>query len=135
MLNHSAEAWEHVLFKDVVAKVANLDICYRAVQFYLAEHPLKVNELLAAVSARVDHARVVGIARKMNNLPLIRASLVAVQEVCVAFLKALFTLFRKMSPPSMKPSTNCTLKKKTTNRLDPLLTTMMHLTTSTWLKN
>jgi len=46
----------------------------------LAEHPLKVNELLAAVASRVDHARVVGIARKMNNLPLIRASLVAVQE-------------------------------------------------------
>jgi len=80
MLNHSAEAWEHALFKDVVSKVANLDICYRAVQFYLAEHPLSVNDLLGAVASRVDHARVVGIARRMNHLPLIRAYLVAVQE-------------------------------------------------------
>lgn len=81
MLNHSAEAWEHALFKDVVAKVANLDICYRSVQFYLAEHPLLTNDLLSSVSARVDHARVVGIARRMNHLPLIRAYLIAVQEV------------------------------------------------------
>jgi len=80
MLNHSAEAWEHALFKDVVAKVANLDICYRAVQFYISEHPLLVNDLLGAVSNRVDHARVVGIARKMFHLPLIKGYLVAVQE-------------------------------------------------------
>jgi len=79
-LNHPAESWEHALFKDVVAKVANLDICYRSVQFYLAEHPLLTNDLLGAVAPRVDHARVVGIARKMNHLPLIRAYLVAVQE-------------------------------------------------------
>jgi len=80
MLNHSAEAWEHTLFKDVIAKVANLDICYRGVQFYISEHPLLVTDLLAAVSTKVDHARVVGIARKMFHLPLIKAYLVAVQE-------------------------------------------------------
>jgi len=80
MLNHPTESWEHALFKDVVSKVANLDICYRAVQFYLAEHPLLTNDLLGAVAARVDHARVVGIARRMNHLPLIRAYLIAVQE-------------------------------------------------------
>jgi len=79
-LNHAAESWEHALFKDVVSKVANLDICYRAVQFYRSEHPLLTNDLLGAVSSRVDHARVVGIARKMNHLPLVKAYLTAVQD-------------------------------------------------------
>eukprot|EP01115_Flamella_aegyptia_P000209 TRINITY_DN1028_c0_g2_i1.p1 TRINITY_DN1028_c0_g2~~TRINITY_DN1028_c0_g2_i1.p1 ORF type:complete len:588 (+),score=192.25 TRINITY_DN1028_c0_g2_i1:157-1764(+) len=80
MLNHSAEAWEHPLFKDVIPKVANVDICYKAVQFYVSEHPLLVNDLLSVVTSKVDHGRVVGIVRKLNHLPLIKPYLAAVQE-------------------------------------------------------
>jgi clathrin heavy chain len=80
IINHSAEAWEHPLFKEVIAKVSNADICYKAVQFYLAEHPLMINDLMAGLLARVDHSRVVQLVRKMNQLPLIKPYLVTVQE-------------------------------------------------------
>jgi len=80
MINHSADAWEHPLFKDVVPKVNSTEICYKAVQFYLSEHPLLVNDLMVPMVARVDHSRVVSIVRKMNQLPLVKEYLIAVQE-------------------------------------------------------
>ncbi len=81
MLNHPADAWEHPIFKDVIPKVANTDICYKAVQYYLTEQPLLVNDLMTSLLARVDHTRVVGLARRLNNLPLVKPYLVSVQEV------------------------------------------------------
>lgn len=81
MINHSAEAWDHALFRDILPKVSNIEICYKAVQFYLAEHPLLINDLLVPLANRVDHNRVVSIVRRMNHLPLVKEYLVAVQEV------------------------------------------------------
>ena len=43
---HSPIAWEHVLFKDVAVKVSNLEVYYRAVSFYLQEHPDLLVDLL-----------------------------------------------------------------------------------------
>ena len=43
---HSSIAWEHVLFKDVAVKVSNLEVYYRAVSFYLQEHPDLLVDLL-----------------------------------------------------------------------------------------
>ena len=48
---HSPVAWEHVLFKDVAVKVSNLEVYYRAVSFYLAEHPDLLVDLLKASSS------------------------------------------------------------------------------------
>jgi clathrin heavy chain len=80
MINHSADAWEHPLFKDVLKQVHNIDICYRAVQFYTEEQPLLVNDLLAAIRDKIDHTRVVSLVRKLNHLPLIKAYMTSVQE-------------------------------------------------------
>jgi len=80
IINHSSTAWEHPQFKEVVAKVSNIDICYKAVQFYLSEHPILINDLMTAMVTRVDHSRVVQIARRMSELPLIKPYLVVVQE-------------------------------------------------------
>jgi len=80
MLAHPADAWEHVLFKDVIVKVANTDIYYKGVQFYLNEHPAIVNDLLAALASRIDHTRVVGLVRKMNLLALVKPYLQSVQD-------------------------------------------------------
>eukprot|EP01119_Soliformovum_irregulare_P023468 TRINITY_DN818_c0_g1_i1.p1 TRINITY_DN818_c0_g1~~TRINITY_DN818_c0_g1_i1.p1 ORF type:complete len:1708 (+),score=626.33 TRINITY_DN818_c0_g1_i1:60-5183(+) len=80
MMKHSAAAWEHPLFKDVLPKVSNTDICYKAVQFYLSEHPLLVNDLLLPLANRVDHPRVIALARKMQLLPLIKDYMLAVQD-------------------------------------------------------
>lgn len=46
MMTHSPIAWEHMLFKDVAIKVANVEIYYKAVQFYLDESPQLLNDLL-----------------------------------------------------------------------------------------
>lgn len=80
MINHSEDAWEHSLFKDVIVKVANLDLYFKAVQFYLEENPLLVNDLLAALTPRVDHPRTVALVRRSGHLPLIKTYLVAVQH-------------------------------------------------------
>jgi len=80
MMSHSADAWDHPQFKDVIPKVNSTEICYKAVQFYLSEHPSLINDLMTAMVARVDHSRVVAIVRKMNMLPLVKEYLIAIQE-------------------------------------------------------
>lgn len=107
MMAHSADAWEHNPFKDVVVKVANLEIFYKvcclrllgrcrnsrsfanyfplpqALQFYVTEQPLLINDLLAALTPRIDHTRVVQTFQKNGHLPLIKPYLIAVQKVSV----------------------------------------------------
>lgn len=84
MMNHSPDAWEHVSFKDVCAKLANAELYYKAVKFYLEEHPNQLNDLLTVLTPRVDHARVVNDMRKAGHLPLIKPYLVAVQKTNIA---------------------------------------------------
>lgn len=79
MIAHN-EAWEHPLFKETIVKVTNHDICYKAIQFYLEEHPLLTNDLLSVLINLVDHSRVVYLAKKMNHIPLIKSYLQSVQE-------------------------------------------------------
>jgi len=94
MIEHPIEAWDHQQFKDVIAKVPNVDIYYKAVRFYLRDHPLMVTDLLKALTGKVDHTKVVEIARKEGNLSLIRNYLTAVQSENVgAVNEALNELF------------------------------------------
>eukprot|EP00898_Chlorokybus_atmophyticus_P005972 jgi/Chlat1/6376/Chrsp44S09041 len=80
MMAHSPDAWEHVPFKDVLVKVASVEVHYRAVSFYLEEHPNLLNDLLTVLAPRVDHSRVVDILRKAHHLPLIKPYLQSVQN-------------------------------------------------------
>jgi clathrin heavy chain len=80
MMNHSPEAWEHVQFKDVAVKVSNAEIFYKAISFYLEEHPLMLCDLLAVLSSRIDHTRVVDVMRKREHLPLVKPYLLSVQQ-------------------------------------------------------
>ncbi|CDY35984.1 BnaA05g29660D [Brassica napus] len=80
VMNHSPEAWEHVQFKDIVGKVANVEVYYKAVHFYLLEHPDIINDLLNVLALRLDHTRVVDIMRKAGHLRLIKPYMVAVQS-------------------------------------------------------
>jgi clathrin heavy chain len=68
IMNHSPDAWEHLQFKNVASKVAAVDIYYKAIYFYLNEHPDLLNDLLTILATRVDHSRVVDIMRKVNPL-------------------------------------------------------------------
>ena len=51
MMSHSPIAWEHVQFKDVAVKVSNVEVYYRAISFYLEEHPDLLNDLLKVRSS------------------------------------------------------------------------------------
>ncbi|KAL2583171.1 hypothetical protein AAZV13_14G054000 [Glycine max] len=80
IMNHSPEAWDHMQFKDVVVKVANVELYYKAVHFYLEEHPDLINDVLNVLALRVDHARVVDIMRKAGHLRLVKPYMIAVQS-------------------------------------------------------
>jgi clathrin heavy chain len=55
-------------------------VYYRAISFYLEEHPDLLVDLLKVLEARIDYARVVGILRKADHLPLVKDYLLAVQK-------------------------------------------------------
>jgi len=83
VMERAADAWEHNQFKEVIVKVANLEIYYKALSFYLEEQPLLLTDLLTVLAPRIDHTRVVRMfnASGNDNLPLIKPYLVAVQHL------------------------------------------------------
>ncbi|KAH9825412.1 Clathrin [Teratosphaeria destructans] len=80
MMERAADAFEHTAFKDIVVKVANLEIYYRALSFYLQEQPSLLTDLLQALTPRIDVSRVVRMFEKSDNLPLIKPFLLNVQS-------------------------------------------------------
>uniref|UniRef100_A0A166BZ42 Clathrin heavy chain n=1 Tax=Daucus carota subsp. sativus TaxID=79200 RepID=A0A166BZ42_DAUCS len=80
VMNHSPDAWDHMQFKDIAVKVANVELYYKAVHFYLQEHPDLINDMLNVLALRVDHTRVVDIMRKAGYLHLVKPYMVAVQS-------------------------------------------------------
>ncbi|KAG8493177.1 hypothetical protein CXB51_010606 [Gossypium anomalum] len=80
VMNHSPEAWDHMQFKDIAVKVANVELYYKAVHFCLQEHPDLINDMLNVLALRVDHTRVVDIMRKAGHLRLVKPYMVAVQS-------------------------------------------------------
>ncbi|KAK1050353.1 Clathrin heavy chain [Friedmanniomyces endolithicus] len=80
MMERAADAWEHHTFKETIVKVANLEIYYRALNFYLQEQPSLVTDLLQALTPRIDVNRVVRMFEKSDNLPLIKPFLLNVQS-------------------------------------------------------
>lgn len=79
VIEHSQNSWEHQQFKEMVVKVANLEIYYRAIQFYLELHPSLLTDLLQSLTARIDVNRVVKMFQKLDDLPLIKPFLLNVQ--------------------------------------------------------
>ncbi|GAA5870209.1 hypothetical protein JCM8547_006917 [Rhodosporidiobolus lusitaniae] len=80
MMERSADAWEHNQFKEVVVKVANIEIYYKALNFYLEQQPMLLNDLLSVLAARIDHTRVVKMFQKADELPMIKNYLISVQK-------------------------------------------------------
>jgi len=81
MMAHPTEAWREGHFKDVITKVANIELYYRAVQFYLDYKPLLLNDLLVVLSPRMDHTRAVNFFTKVNQLVLVKGYLRSVQSL------------------------------------------------------
>ncbi|KAM5263324.1 clathrin heavy chain 2 [Ctenodactylus gundi] len=80
MMSHPTEAWKEGQFKDIIAKVANVELYYKALQFYLDYKPLLINDLLLVLSPRLDHTRTVGFFTKGGQLPLVKPYLRSVQS-------------------------------------------------------
>jgi clathrin heavy chain len=78
-MKHSVEAWDPSQFKETLVRVTNLEIYYKALRFYLEEHPLLLPDLLTAmIGARgtgLDLGRIVSMFQKSGHLPLIRTTL------------------------------------------------------------
>lgn len=68
----------------VIQKVSNTELLYRAVAFYLEEHPLQLCALLKGMDRKVDHSRVVHQLRKAGHLPLIQKYLQEVLPLNIA---------------------------------------------------
>ncbi|THH32376.1 hypothetical protein EUX98_g1821 [Antrodiella citrinella] len=84
MIERSADAWEHNQFKDVIVRVANIEIYYKSLSFYLQEQPSLLTDLLTVLIPRIDHTRVVKVFRQIDHIPLVRAYLIAVQHLNIA---------------------------------------------------
>jgi clathrin heavy chain len=84
MIAHSPTAWEHSRFKDVLVKVSNVEVYYKAISFYLSAHPSLLVDMLKVLESRVDHTRVVLLLRKTDNLPLVKDYLLSVQKTNLA---------------------------------------------------
>ena len=72
MMAHPTEAWRESHFKDIITKVANIELYYKAIQFYLDYKPMMLNDLLLVLAPRMDHTRSVNFFTKVFiKLPLL----------------------------------------------------------------
>jgi len=68
------------LFKEIITQCANTEIYYRALDFYIREHPLLLSDLLLDMKEKLDHTRVVDRVKLTGHLPLIQKYLLHVQR-------------------------------------------------------
>ena len=67
MMAHPTEAWRESHFKDIITKVANIELYHKAIQFYLDYKPMMLNDLLVVLAPRLDHTRAVNFFTKVIN--------------------------------------------------------------------
>ena len=79
MIDHCV-AFVHDLFLDCVQKVRNPEVQYKAITFYVAQHPLQLGRLLQVLTPNLDHARVVHLLRKQEALYLAADYMKSVQK-------------------------------------------------------
>eukprot|EP00300_Choanocystis_sp_HF-7_P043132 c9748_g1_i1.p1 GENE.c9748_g1_i1~~c9748_g1_i1.p1 ORF type:complete len:1691 (-),score=465.27 c9748_g1_i1:35-4882(-) len=83
MIRH-VSAFNHEIFLETIVNVSAANAIYKAAEFYIAEHPMQLLDLLRATTARVDASRVVMLARKEGVLALIKPWLMEIQSINVA---------------------------------------------------
>uniref|UniRef100_A0A7S1G8A3 Clathrin heavy chain n=2 Tax=Bicosoecida sp. CB-2014 TaxID=1486930 RepID=A0A7S1G8A3_9STRA len=81
MIEHSSEAFSADKFVEVIQKVRNTELYYRAINFYLEEEPAELGRLLSVLTPKLDHTRVVHQMRhhRDDQLPLVVEYLQSVQ--------------------------------------------------------
>lgn len=81
MMAHPREAWREGHFKDIITKVANIEMYHQAIQFYKDYKPMLLNDLLLVLAPRLDHTRTVNYFKKTNHLQLVKPYLRSVQNL------------------------------------------------------
>jgi len=79
MVDHCV-AFSQDLFLDCVVKVRNPEVHYRAITFFVKQHPLQLARLLQVLVPFLDHSRVVHLLRKNDSIPLAVEYLRSVQK-------------------------------------------------------
>ena len=80
MMAHPVESWRESMFKDIITKVANIELYYKSLQFYLDFKPMLLNDLLVVLTPRLDHTRAVNYFTKAKHLHLVKPYLRSVQN-------------------------------------------------------
>lgn len=80
MMEHSPSAWRHDIFSQNIIKIANHDLWYRAIIFYLEEEPMLLNDLLKLLATKVDLTKVVQVMKRTGQIALITPFLKSVQS-------------------------------------------------------
>lgn len=80
MMNHPAVAFDERRFADAIVKVANTELYYKAMDFYLKFKPMLLNKLLLVLIPRLDHTRTVHMFTKLGRLSMVSAYLKEVQQ-------------------------------------------------------
>ncbi|EDQ92603.1 uncharacterized protein MONBRDRAFT_19294 [Monosiga brevicollis MX1] len=80
MMEHPSEAWHDKRFLEMIVKVANTELFYKAVDFYLSHKPLLLNDLLTAVVGRIDHTRAVKLLKDRDVVAMAKPYLKTVQQ-------------------------------------------------------
>lgn len=70
-MEHSPSCFEHEAFVSLMNKVSNSDLHYKAIQFYLDEQPMMINDLLKGISKKVDLVRCVSTIKRTGYIALI----------------------------------------------------------------
>ena len=79
VISHPTEAWRDSHFKEVITKVANVELYYKAIHFYLEYKPMLLNDLLHVLTSRLDHTRATNFFVKQNQLGHVKPYLISVQ--------------------------------------------------------
>lgn len=80
MIEKSEVAFDHTSFKEIIVKVANLELYYKAINFYLNENPSLLNDLLSALAPKLDLPRVIRMFVKSDNVPLVKTFIISVLD-------------------------------------------------------
>lgn len=79
MIEHSPSAWKHDQFCANIVNVANNDLWYKAILFYLEEEPMLLNDLLRLLCQKIDLAKTVQTLKRTGHIALITPFLESVQ--------------------------------------------------------
>jgi clathrin heavy chain len=80
MMEHSPSAWRHDIFSQNIIKIANHDLWYRAIIFYLEEEPMLLNDLLKLLATKIDMTKAVQVMKRTGHIALIAPFLKSVQS-------------------------------------------------------